>query len=121
MNAEFEAFKVHREPKTLIVIPQGDSHGLRYDSLFEEHASLQSILKEPDIVNLLVDLESVEFLGSIMLGVILKLSRTVSEKGGTIVLCSASEQMQRVLESQNLSGIWPHFPTREQALESLAG
>ena len=121
MNRELEAFKIDVEGDAIVVAPQGDSHGFRYDALHYEYNQLHKALLAPDVKHLVVDLMSVEFLGSLMLGVIIKLSKKVKDRGGKVVVCNASDQMKTILEMQNLTGVWPQFAARGDALKSLAG
>src|SRR4029079_17645120 len=106
MSRDLEAFKVGVEGDAIVVAPQGDSHGFRYDALHYEYNELHNELLSPDMQPLVVDLLRVEFLGSLMLGVIIKLSKKVKDRGGKVVLCNASDQMKSILETQNLTGIW---------------
>jgi len=121
MTGKLEAFQVERVGSALVVAPRGDSHGFRYDALHHEHAELHNALLEPGVRHLVVDLGNVEFLGSLMLGVIIKLSRDVKEQGGQVVLCSVSEPMQNILQAQNLTSVWRQFAGRDEALQSLEG
>jgi anti-anti-sigma factor len=121
MNRQLEAFKIDRAGTALVVAPQGDSHGFRYDALHYEYNQLHKALLEPELKHMVVDLGDVEFLGSLMLGVIIKLSRNVKEQGGKVLLCNVSDLMKSVLDSQNLGNVWPQFNGRDQALNALAG
>jgi anti-anti-sigma factor len=121
MNRNLEAFKVDVEGDAIVVAPQGDSHGFRYDALHYEYNQIHKALLAPDIRHLVVDLISVEFLGSLMLGVIIKLSKRVKDRGGKVVLCNASDQMKSILDMQNLTSVWPLFPARSDALRALVG
>src|SRR5262245_66387243 len=102
MNRNLEAFKIERDGAALVVAPQGDSHGFRYDALHYEYNQLHKALLEPELKHMIVDLGDVEFLGSLMLGVIIKLSRNVKEQGGRVLICNVAEPLKNVLETQHL-------------------
>ncbi len=121
MEPKLEAFHVEQEGDAIIVIPQGDSHKFRYDALHYEYNELHRRLENPGAKNLVVDLGNVEILGSLMLGVFVKLARKVTAAGGRVILCNASESMRKILELQNLLQVWPLFDNRAQAMQSLIG
>jgi len=119
MTGPDQAFLTQREADTLVIVPQGNTHDFRYDKLHHEYNELHRVLGGPDIKNMVVDLGDVQFLGSIMIGVIIRLSKTVGNNDGRIVICNASDQMTEILKVQNLLELWPQFPSRESALGSL--
>ena len=103
----------------MFVIPQGSEHGFRHQTVHLEYNAIYRLLDSTDIEHLVVDFGCVDYLGSVMIGVIIRLSRKVSDTDGKVVLCGCSSQMQEILESQNLHKLWPMFPTRQEALEGL--
>jgi len=119
MIKRFEVFRVEQEGNVMFVIPQGSEHSFRYQTVHLEYNAIYRLLDAPDVKHLVVDFGSVDYLGSVMIGVIIRLSRKVSDAGGKVVLCACSPQMQEVLESQNLHKLWPLYPTREEALQAL--
>jgi len=119
MTGNLEAFTVERDANVLIVSPQGDSHGFRFETVHYEYNLIHRMLADPDVVNLLIDLESVEFMGSIMINVLIRLTRVVTDRNDQVAMCSCSEQMKEILDSQNLFRLWPYFETRSEALASF--
>ena len=119
MSTPHNVFRVETEGDTLIVVPQGDASGFRYNDVhIETNASLR-LLDNPALKNLVVDLGSVQVLGSIIITSIIKLARKAQNVGGGAAFCNASQPMLEVLETMNFGRLWPYFPTREEAIRSF--
>ena len=71
--------------------------------------------------NLLIDLNQGTYLGTSMLGAIVKLWKRVALQGGRLALCNVSEPVLRVLRVTKLQTIWPIYGSRTDALTALAG
>ena len=119
MIKRFEVFQVEQEGDVMFVIPQGSEHSFRYQTVHHEYNAIYRLLDSSDVKNLVVDFSAVDYLGSVMIGVIIRLSRRVSDGSGKVVLCECSSQMREVLESQNLHKLWPIYPSRKEALQAL--
>lgn len=116
---ELTAFKVEQQKNTLIVVPQGDSLGIQEMELENEINQLHKMLDEPGVVNLVVDVGSAPYFGSIVIGAIMALCIKSRDNGGLAVLCNASPAMHDVIKIMKLDSLLPYYSTREEALRSV--
>ena len=114
-------FKVEEVADTLIVSPMVDGCGFRYQQLHIEANSLQRKFDEKRYGNLVVDLHNLNYFGSELIGVLIRLARTVSDAKGRAAFCSPSPRMLEVLEGMRLSKLWPIFGSREEAIKHIKG
>jgi len=119
MTEFHKVFKIERDGSTLILIPQDNQSGFRRADLQTESNSVRRIVDEAGTVDLVVDLGQLDFFGSELIGAIIRIARHVCDCGGRAAMCNASEKMRDVLETMNLSKLWPYFATREEALKSF--
>lgn len=114
-----KVFRLERDGNVLIVIPQGDANGFRYHDVHQESNTTLQALDDPSLQHVVVDFKAEIILGSIMISVVIKMCRKATGKGGKAVFCSASENMLDVLTTMNLTKLWPHYPTRSEAIAAV--
>jgi anti-anti-sigma factor len=114
-------FKIDPVGKALVVTPVADHCGFRYQQLHVEANHLQRKFETRVFDHLVIDLESLSYFGTELIGVIIRLARTVTNIGGRSAICAPSPKMLEVLESMRLTKLWPIFPTRAEALQHVAG
>ena len=114
-----KVFKLERDGDVLVVIPQGDAIGFRYQEVHQESNGTLQVLDDPTLLNLVVDFGCEQVLGSVMISVVIKLCRKVGSKGGKACLCNASDDMQEVLRTMNLHRLWPYHQSREDAIAAV--
>ncbi|MDH3978890.1 MAG: STAS domain-containing protein [Gammaproteobacteria bacterium] len=68
---------------------------------------------------IVIDFGMTEYIASSGLRVLLKLSRTLKKQGGRVSLCRGNQQVQEVLEISGFLQIFEHFPTLEEAMNSV--
>src|SRR5690349_8626760 len=73
-----------------------DSFGER-DDVWEVRGQLYSLVEEGGLVRLVLDFGPVEFMSTIMLGVLVKLRAKVEQAGGWMALCGLSPVNQQAL------------------------
>jgi anti-anti-sigma factor len=105
--------------QTLVVTPQGDSTGFRYNDIHAETNAVITAIDRQNAQNLVINFNSVEIVGSIMISAIIKLARKITSKKGQAAFCSASETMEEVMQSMNLTRLWPCFESQEEAIKSF--
>ncbi|NQV24799.1 MAG: STAS domain-containing protein [Rhodopirellula sp.] len=105
--------------QTLVVTPQGDSTSFRYSDIHVETNSVIAAIDRHQARNLVVNFNSVEIVGSIMISAIIKLARKIDSKKGQAAFCCASETMQEVMQSMNLTRLWPCYDSQEEAIKSF--
>ena len=105
--------------ETLVVTPQGDSTGFRYNDIHAETNAIITLIGRQKCRHLVIDFGSVEIVGSIMISAIIKLARRITSHKGQAAFCCASETMQDVMQSMNLTRLWPCFDSLEDAISSF--
>lgn len=108
-------FKIDADGETLIVVPVVDGCGFRYQQLHVEANSLQRKFETKQFVNLVVDLSNLNYFGSELIGVLIRLARAVTNGNGRAAFCGPSPKMLEVLEGMRLTKLWPIFASREDA------
>ena len=119
MARELSAFKTERLGNMLIVVPQGDSLSIQEVELESEINQLHRMLDEPGVENLVVDVGSAPYFGSIIIGAIMALCLKARDAGGQAMLCNASPAMLDVIQIMKLDTLLPYYSTREEAIRSL--
>ena len=71
MTDRNKVFKIERDQRALIVIPQGKDAGFRYSDVHLESNAVVRLLDDPDLTNVVIDLESLEYSGSILIGALM--------------------------------------------------
>jgi len=114
------AFRFERDGVTLIVSLQNDCLNTEESALEREIDNLHKVLDEPSMKNVVVDIGSLPFFGSIIIGAIMGLCTKAVARGGKAVMCDASEGMRDVIRIMKLDTVIPYFQTREEALKIVA-
>jgi anti-anti-sigma factor len=114
-------FKIEPIAKTLIVSPIADGCSFRYQQLHIEANHLQRKFETKAFDNLVMDLENLNYFGTELIGVMIRLARSVTNIGGRSAFCAPSPRMLEVLESMRLTKLWPIFATRAEAIQHVRG
>jgi anti-anti-sigma regulatory factor len=111
-----KVFRLERDGNVLIVVPQGDASGFRYNDVHQESNAMLQVLDDPSLQNVVIDFTSELMLGSIIISVMIKLCRKAGGKGGKAAFCNASSDMLEVLQTMNLTKLWTHYSSRADAI-----
>lgn len=111
---------VVRQRETLVVTVVGSGAECRYAEMQTETNNLHRRLMMENTTRLVIDLEQLDYAGSELIGALIGMAREVTNRGGRVALSSASPETQRVLRNMKLFDLWPHFATREEALQFVA-
>ncbi len=66
-----------------------------------------------------VDLEAVDYFGSIFLALLIRCWKLASSRGGMMVLAGVSTRAKELLRLTSLDMIWPIYAGRREAIEAL--
>ena len=119
MTDSNKVFKVIRQEPTLIVLPQGDITTFRYNDVHVESNRVLRLLDEDALNNVIIDFGNADYVSSVVIGALIRFARKATDHGGQAVICSVTGNMTEILTTMNLLKLWPSFPTREAALDSL--
>lgn len=114
-----KVFRLERDGDVLIVIPQGDAIGFRYNDVHQESNATLKLLDSPALQHVVIDFGCEEVLGSIIISVVIKVCRKIGQKGGRAAFCNALPDMQEVLQTMNLTRLWNYYPTRAEAIAAV--
>lgn len=108
---------------TLVLNPMMHLGSLHEPEIVHETDDLLEFINKPGDAppNLVIDLALGDYLGTAMLGAVVKLWKRVSQRGGRLALCNVSENVIQVLRVTKLHTIWPIYTTRDQALAAIQG
>jgi anti-anti-sigma factor len=82
--------------------------------------TLRSLTEEDDPVDLLVDLESLDYMASAGFRELFLAGREISRQGGRLAVCSLRGEVKRVFELACFDTAYPIFETRREALDFFA-
>lgn len=109
-------FFVERHDKSLVIAPLVKGGMFEYSRLHLESNALLRKLDDPEVGTLVLDLGRVDYSGSELIGVIVKLARKMGDRGGQVYLCRVSASMHDVLRKMRLHKLWPIVDSPEDAL-----
>ncbi|MDD3654531.1 MAG: anti-sigma F factor antagonist [Desulfotomaculaceae bacterium] len=111
MHLDFEL-----KDNTLIVRLSGDMDLGKADYL---RNSLEAVLDQQQVNNLIFNLAQVTFLDSSILGVLLGRYKRISKKGGKVCIVEPQPQVRRILEMSGLFQVMEEFPGEDIALKNI--
>ena len=71
-------------------------------------------------LKIVIDFSKTDYLSSAGLRVLLKSAKLLKQKGGTIVLCNANEQIYEVFEISGFLTLMSHFSTLDEAVKKVS-
>jgi anti-sigma B factor antagonist len=78
------------------------------------------LTEEEDPVDLLVDLEGLEYMASAGFRELFLAGRKISRQGGRLAVCSLRGEVKRIFELACFDTAYPIFETRREALDFFA-
>lgn len=70
---------------------------------------------------LVLDLESLPFINSAALGYLIKVQKSMQERGGEVVLSRLRPALENILHMTQLDQVFPAFETNEEAIDYHGG
>ena len=114
-----KVFPAELRKDTLIVSPAGDTIGFRDTDINKEINTLFAVLDLPEVKNLIVDLGTSRYYGTIVIGALNAMGMKIRDRGGKISLCNASDDMRGILRVMNLDTIWPLHESLKEAIKAM--
>ena len=106
---------------TLLVVPLANISSLAGEHVQPELNAVLAELEDGDTKNVVVDLQRLDYFGSVMLAAMHMMWKRVRESDGKMVLCGVSELGKEVLQIARFDTLWTICGRREEALVSAAG
>ena len=112
-------FRVDQEGDTLVFSATGSIGTLVEDEARDEWEAMLDQIDQYDAQHAILDLNSVDYFGSIMLYLMVRLWKRVGAKEGKFALCNVSKVGREILQTAKFDSMWPITDTREEALEAV--
>ena len=87
-----------------------------FDKLTE---SLSAVLQSRPAAKWVIDLSTVEYTGSAVLGLLVNLRQQIKEGGGSLVLCNTSPRLADILRACSLDRLFKTASTRDAAAKAM--
>jgi anti-anti-sigma factor len=114
-----KVFKVEREGNTLIVLPQGPALQFQHNEVHLESNELYRCLDGPGMLHVVIDLQSVDYVDSVIISSILRCLTKCKQRRGKSVFCNTSENMTELLKCIRIGKLWLSFDSREEAIKAV--
>jgi anti-sigma B factor antagonist len=112
-------FLVEFDQGILTIVPLGDFESFQWPEMeAASKAIFVSIQRDPD-AKILVDMGRLRYCGSALLGIILKVWKSVSPRSGVLAFCNVNAEVADILKQTRLDTLWTIYPTREAATAAL--
>jgi anti-anti-sigma factor len=105
---------------TLVLRPHCRLGSLHEPEIVAETNELLEIINSSGPLNVVLDLANDDYLGTAMIGAIVRLWKRVALRGGRLGLCHVSDTVYQVLRVTKLHAVWPIYATRDEALGALS-
>ena len=103
----------------LTIIPLGDFESFRWPEMeAASKAIFESMQRDPD-AKILVDMGRLRYCGSALLGIILRVWKSVSPRSGVLAFCNVNAEVAGILRQTRLDTLWAIYPTREAATAAM--
>lgn len=120
MNGDLCQFAAEQHGDVLVLAPTRNLGDLDLVGQDDPCRKMLDRVRTSTAKHLLVDLGQIEYFGSTALGVFIQAWKTISGRGGKMVICNASENERAIFANTKLDTIWPFVDTREEGLALLA-
>jgi anti-anti-sigma factor len=112
-------FRVEQNDHALIISAVANTHGLVEDEVRDECDSLLEQLAKHESKHAIIDLEALDYFGSIMLELMVVVWKSVNKSGGKFAVCRVSKVGQEILKTARFDTIWPILKTKEEAIANV--
>jgi anti-sigma B factor antagonist len=107
--------------RVLLLVPHSRLGSLFEAEIDKEACELLEMINQVKGLSIVIDLGDSDYLGTAMLGAVVRLWKRISQRGGRLALCRISGPVHDTLRITKLHAVWPIFDTREAALDALRG
>ena len=81
--------------------------------------SIIPLIEQSDEINLVIDFEKVQFCSSAVLGLLIRISKKIYQKNGSLGLCSICSSILEIFRITRLDTIFDIYETQSQAIEAV--
>ena len=117
-TSKYRHIEILRSQKAVVLVPDDNLTG---DVATEELLTIFGELEKDDAPCVVLDLEQVDFINSLALGVIISGHVRISRRGGQLHLCNVSSRIRKVITITKLLETLSLRDTRDAATSLCAG
>ena len=103
-----------------VIITFTDEKILEEKDIESIQQSIMSVIEQTVRINLILDFTNVRYLSSAVLGLLIRISKKVYERGGQLGLCSIAPKIYEIFKITRLTKIFEIYPDVENAVEGLS-
>jgi anti-sigma B factor antagonist len=103
----------------LTVVPLGDFESFRWPEMENASKMIFEIIRNEPGIKILVDMSRLSQCGSALLGIMLRVWKTVSPQHGVLAFCNVNNEVAEILQQTRLDTLWAIYPNREAAYMSM--
>ena len=82
--------------------------------------SIMSVIEQAERINLILDFGNVRFLSSAVLGLLIRVSKRIYEREGSLKLCSINPKIYEIFKITRLTKTFDIYKDAESAVEGLS-
>lgn len=110
-------FKTQIYGDTVVIFPLGDSQEFFYQDIHNEANRVLDVIKKRNVKHVVIEFSQSEAVGHIIVESLSSFCRSVPGKSA---LCECSVATYELLKMTKLFNVWPHYQTRQDALQAVA-
>jgi anti-sigma B factor antagonist len=110
------SYDVWADRDCAVLVPYGDADAYAVPMLRRALNEAVGLAKRPDLV---VVCDSIEYIDSTGIGVLLAAYKRLRNRGGAVALCGVGSQLSQTLRITGLAKTLPEFPSLDEALDWL--
>jgi anti-sigma B factor antagonist len=118
-NGTDRLFLVEFIEGVLVVVPLGDFETFRWPEMEDASKLIFEALPTDGPKRVLVDMGRLRQCGSALLGIMLRVWRTVSPQNGMLAFCNVNEEVSTILQQTRLNTLWAIYPNRDAAIAAM--
>jgi anti-anti-sigma regulatory factor len=118
MSQNRNLFRIERFDDVLVVIPAGARIGYR-PQIERDTDAIVARVQSGRFAGVIVDARENEYLSTALIGAMVRMWEAVTKGGGQFVVCNLSDDSLTALIATRLDTRWPHFVSREAALNAV--
>ena len=112
-------FAIEQADGVLIIAPQGSIGALDAESIRTEWVGVLDRVATSGALHVVIDLQGLEYFGSIVLELIVVLWKRLSVKGRRLAICNVSPVGLEILQAAKFDTIWPIVSSLEEAKNAV--
>lgn len=109
-------FKTKTFGDKIVILPQGDSQEFFYQDIHNEANRVIDLIKQKQIKHVVIDFSESQAVGHILVESLCSFCRAVKGKSA---LCACTVATYEMLQMTKLFNIWPHYQTRQDAMQAV--